>query len=104
VNENGEVVQNGEVKGTLRIVDFDKPYKMLRFGESRFKPELPDAQERPSAGFVVKEGYLEGSNVNAIRNMVQMISTYRNFEADQKAVQAQDQTLEKAVNTVGRVG
>jgi len=53
---------------------------------------------------VIKQGYLEGSNVDIIRNMVQMISVNRNFEADQKAMHAQDETLEKAVNQVGRVG
>jgi flagellar basal body rod protein FlgG len=35
--------------------------------------------------------------------MVQMISAYRNFEADQRALLAQDQTLDKAVNMVGRM-
>jgi flagellar basal-body rod protein FlgG len=39
-----------------------------------------------------------------IRNMVKMISSYRNFEADQRALHAQDQTLDKAVNQVGKVG
>jgi flagellar basal-body rod protein FlgF len=103
VNEKGEVVQDGQVRGVLKIVDFDKPYKLLRCGESRFRPEQPSGAERVSAGFVVKEGYLESSNVNVVRSMVEMISTYRNYEADQRALWAQDQTLDKAVNMVGRI-
>jgi flagellar basal body rod protein FlgG len=35
--------------------------------------------------------------------MVDMISAYRNFEADQKAETSQDETLQKAINDVGRV-
>ena len=35
--------------------------------------------------------------------MVNMIAEFRNYEADQKAVQAIDGTLGKAVNEVGRV-
>jgi flagellar basal-body rod protein FlgF len=103
VNEKGEVVQNGQVRGTLKIVDFNKPYKLLRCGESRFKPEQTTNAERVSDGFVVKEGYLEASNVNIIRSMVDMISTYRNYEADQRALLAQDETLNSAVNTVGKL-
>jgi len=32
-----------------------------------------------------------------------MITTYRFFETDQKAIQIQDETLAKAVNEIGRV-
>jgi flagellar basal-body rod protein FlgF len=103
ITEKGEVVQDGSIKGVLKIVDLDKPYNLMRTGESRFKPTDPSAKERASAGFVVKQGYLEGSNVNVIRNMAEMISTYRNYEADQRALWAQDQTLDKAVNQVGRL-
>jgi flagellar basal-body rod protein FlgG len=103
INENGELVQQGQVKGTLRIADFQKPYAMVRCGESRFKPVDPSQQEQGSSGCVVKEGYLEASNVSVVRNMVEMISSYRNFEADQKAVLAQDQTLEMAVTQVGKL-
>jgi flagellar basal-body rod protein FlgG len=35
--------------------------------------------------------------------MVNMISALRAFEANQKVIQAMDQTLDRAVNEVGRV-
>jgi len=38
-----------------------------------------------------------------VREMVDMITAYRVYEAAQKAVQAQDQTLDKAVNEVGNI-
>lgn len=105
ISDKGEVIQRGESKGALKITDFKKPYKMYRCGESRFRPLLADNDSTvQSAGFVIRQGYLEGSNVDIIRNMVQMISANRNFEADQKALHAQDETLEKAVNQVGRLG
>lgn len=103
VNEKGEVSQQGRIKGIIKVVDFEKPYKLFRCGESRFRTEKPIGDERVSDGYVIKQGFLEGANVNVIRNMVQMISAYRNFEADQRALLAQDQTLDKAVNIVGRL-
>ncbi len=104
VNISGEIIQGDEQREELRIVDFKKPYRMLRDGNSFFKPQLPDNPVVKSPGFVVKQGYLEGSNANPIENMVKMIGAFRNYEADQKALQAQDQTLDKAVNSVGRLG
>lgn len=104
ITENGEVLQNNESKGVLKIADFEKPYSFRRMGESRFLPLLPENTARESKGYSIRQGYLEGSNVDMIRNMVQMISSYRTFEADQKALHAQDETLEKAVNQVGKVG
>lgn len=104
INQNGEILQGNMDKGVLKIVDFKKPYRLLRDGNGCFRPQLPDNPIVQSAGFVVKQGFLEGSNVSAISNMVDMISAFRNFEADQKAMQAQDQTLDKAVNSVGRLG
>jgi flagellar basal-body rod protein FlgF len=103
ITEKGEVTQNGNSKGFLKISDFNKPYKLLRCGNSLLQPQLPETPVVQPKNFEICQGYLESSNVNIVRNMVEMISAYRNFEADQKAVQAQDQTLEKAVNEVGKI-
>lgn len=103
ISEQGEVLQGGESRGFIKVSDFEKPYTMLRSGNSLFRPELPGTPEVPSSGYLLRQGYLEGSNVDMIKNMVQMISSYRTFEADQKALQAQDETLDKAVNQVSRL-
>jgi flagellar basal-body rod protein FlgF len=103
IDGRGEVIQQDEIRGTLRIADFTKPYRLLREGNGLLRPQLPDNPEVASAGYVVKQGYLEGSNVSIIHNMVEMISAFRTYEADQRALLAQDQTLDKAVNQVGRI-
>lgn len=103
VSDKGEITQGGQTKGFLKIVDFKKPYQMVRTGDSMIRPLLPENPEIPSDGFAIQQGYLEGSNVSIIKNMVAMISAYRNFESDQKALHAQDETLEKAVNQVGKI-
>ena len=51
----------------------------------------------------VEQGYLENSNVNSVKEMVDLISTMRSFEAGQKAVSAIDDSLGKAVNDVARI-
>jgi len=46
---------------------------------------------------------LESSNVNVVDEMVTMITIARAYEAGQKMIQAEDETLDKTVNQVGQV-
>src|SRR3954470_13048270 len=49
----------------------------------------------------VRAGALEGSNANPARSMVDMIASFRSFEASQRVIHTIDETLQKASNVVG---
>lgn len=49
----------------------------------------------------VRSGALEGSNVNAIEAMVQMISIGRSFELAQKSIQSHDEQSQKMIQSLG---
>jgi flagellar basal-body rod protein FlgF len=51
----------------------------------------------------VRAGALESSGADASRSMVDMIASMRAFEAGQKVIQTIDETLGKAVNSVGQI-
>lgn len=103
IAENGEIYQDTVLKGQLHITDFEKPYRLIRTGNSYLRPQLPDNPERPTTTASLRQGYLESSNVSVMRNMVAMIAAHRNFEADQRAVAALDETAQKAIREVGSV-
>jgi flagellar basal-body rod protein FlgF len=50
-----------------------------------------------------KAGALEESAVNPAQTMVQMISSFRELEADQKSIQTIDETLSESAGEVGEV-
>ncbi len=100
---DGTVVVDGDNVGKLKMATFDKPYKLLREGGSLYKTSNPDALVYESNDFKLQQGFLETSNADPIRSMVDMISVFRTYEANQKAIHAQDETLGKAVNEVGRL-
>ena len=52
---------------------------------------------------MVRQGTLESANVNLVRTMADMITALRTYESYQKAIQAADETMSKAINEVGRV-
>lgn len=102
ITRDGKVFQNGTQIDTLKLVTFTNPDTLRKVGNNLVNTTAQSVQ----AGFTgeVKQGYLEQSNVNVVKEMVDMISVSRAYEASQKALQAQDGTLEKAVNEVGKIG
>jgi flagellar basal-body rod protein FlgG len=103
VNEQGEVYLNGEMVDRLRIVTFDEPYPLKKVGNSLFAIKDEQAREGDVEQVKIKQGFVEESNVNPIEEMVNMITLFRYFEADHKALRAHDEILDKAVNDIGRV-
>ncbi|HHY93088.1 MAG TPA: hypothetical protein GX511_07075, partial [Firmicutes bacterium] len=55
------------------------------------------------AGTAVVQGGLEQANVAPVEAMVELISAMRTYEAGQKAIQTQDQTLDKLLGEVAKV-
>jgi flagellar basal-body rod protein FlgF len=53
---------------------------------------------------VLRSGHLEASNVNTAREMVQLMETLRHYESMQRAIQAYDDVLERALRKLGETG
>ncbi|MFP4521788.1 MAG: flagellar basal-body rod protein FlgF [Fibrobacterota bacterium] len=102
VHRDGKLYVDGSYLDTLKVSVFDKPYQLKKTGDSLYRV-YGDAMPGKAAVFDVRQGFLESSNIKPVEEMVKMMAAFRNYEADQKAIQAQDQTLDKAVNQVGTV-
>ena len=89
----------------LKIVDFPKVRQVKKVGDSMYRETDHSGQafimeeERPK----VVQGFLEASNVNPVIEMVNLIEVHRNYEANQKMIQAHDGALGRAINEVGRI-
>jgi flagellar basal-body rod protein FlgG len=103
VSAGGEVAVGKDVIGHLRIVTVEDTSRLTKEKQSLFVPAAGQrVEEGIPEGTVVRQGYLEESNVEGIAEMVEMIELNRAFETDQKSIQALDQTLERSLD-VGRV-
>lgn len=103
ISESGAISVDGRKVGTLRLARFADTKALVRAGSSLYAVATPGTTPQPDTTSSVRQGFLENSNVSTIEEMVDMITTFRYFETDQKAIQAQDETLSKAVNELGRV-
>jgi flagellar basal-body rod protein FlgG len=74
---------------------------LQKIGTNLFVPEDAQAQAQTAEGADVKQGFLEGANVAAIKMMTEMIETLRMFESYQKAMKALDEANAQAIDQVG---
>lgn len=103
IEEDGTVIVDDYIAGTIDIVDIENREFLRKIGINLYEAaEGVEMEEVPYEGQVL-QGYLEGSNVNPINEMVEMITLLREFEAGQKVIRMQDEMLEKASNEIGRV-
>lgn len=102
IDAKGVVTVDGTQSGAISVVDFEKPYSLTKVGNALFV--AADPQATPQAGNAqILQGHLEGSNVESISEMVQMIETNRYFEACSKVIQNFDAIAGKAANDLGKV-
>lgn len=101
VADNGVVSIDGRQVDKVMVCVVDDSHDLKRAGGTAFG--VSGSKVRVSSDFRIKQGYKEMSNVNALQEMVGLMEVMRNFEANQKALSAHDQRLQKAVSELGRV-
>lgn len=93
--------------GTLQLADFINPAGLQPAGENLFLETA--ASGPPQVGNpglnglgTLMQGALEGSNVNTVEELVNMIETQRAYEINSKAISTADQMLQYVNNQLGR--
>lgn len=101
IDETGRIYQQNRQVAQIGVVDFVNYDYLEKYGENLY--DLAQGGQAQASTAKVNQGCLEASNVNVVSEMVDMITITRAYEANQKIIQTIDETLDKAVNTVGRI-
>ena len=104
IDKEGQVFQGEQLIGEIGIFSFDDPLTQLeRIGGGFItKDENIAPQQSEPGSFSVMQGFLEGSNVSSIEEMIGLIEVSRAHEANQKMIQTFDQNVGKAIGTLGQ--
>lgn len=113
VTENGAIYQGqddeAELIDNLALVNFENPQGLARYGDNLLEqteesgaPQELDLDGEDFGILSVHQGKIESSNVNSVDEMTGMINALRAYESNQRAIQGHDDTLERAVNDIGR--
>jgi flagellar basal-body rod protein FlgG len=103
------VVQAGQAQpqtvGTIELVRFINPAGLESQGRNLFLPTqasgdaTPGTPGRDGIGTLL-QGFVEGSNVNVVEEMVGMIVTQRAYEINSRAIRTADEMMQTANNLV----
>ena len=89
VSSDGKVSAAGVSIGEFNLVDFkENESKLVVAGLNSFSAP-DDIYPEPAENLIVKQGFLEGSNVQLVEELVDMIMVTRLYEANMKFIQAQ---------------
>ncbi|MFA5072284.1 MAG: flagellar hook basal-body protein [Nitrospirota bacterium] len=99
IDNKGEISINNEIIDTIKIVDFKKKKELAKAGDGIFMTN----EKTIPADASVRQGFIESSNVEPVREMVRMIETLRDFQTYQKAIQTFDETTAVVITQIGRL-
>ncbi len=101
IDRGGNITQDGDYVATIGLTDFEDYNYLEHFGENFFEP-VEGATEIETDSQLYS-GYLEMSNMSTVTEMVNMIAIQRHYESNQKVITTYDETLDIAVNQLGKV-
>jgi flagellar basal-body rod protein FlgG len=102
ISIDGEVLTRDGQVGKISVVEFKDKHALRKEGSSLYLSPDEANVVRTDIKTNVNQGFLEGSNVNAIEEMSELIKAHRHFESIQKAINAYDSISGKAANDIGK--
>jgi flagellar basal body rod protein FlgG len=103
IASDGTISAGGATEGKIDFAHFDNPSASLQPGPyGRYvAAKSGDAKEGLAPGDQVMQNSLEQSNGNPVEQMADMIQAVRLYEANQKSIQAVDDTQNQLVTNLG---
>ncbi|WP_206459602.1 flagellar hook-basal body protein [Anaerovorax sp. IOR16] len=95
-------LEDGTVVDRIQCVDFQDYNQLVKSGEGVFLNNN-NANILPNQKSLIKWKSLERSNVIAMEEMIDMMSSQRALQSGSQILKIYDQIIQKAVNDIGRV-
>ncbi|HEX7927403.1 MAG TPA: flagellar basal-body rod protein FlgF [bacterium] len=97
VGQDGTITVDDKPAGGLKIVAFPYPERLQKLGGAMFAPQDAENNARILEDVQVAQGFVESSNVNAVKEMTAMIEANRAYTSMQKAITAADEMNQRAL-------
>lgn len=102
VSREGSITQDGTVVGTLRVSNFATPAALEKIGSNLWR--ATDEQPQAATNSRVVSGFVEGSNVNAVLELTEMIEISRAYTSVAKMISQSDDLRGSSIEKLARVG
>jgi len=118
IKENGDIFDRKDKIATMQIkTDTDRRYYIPQLNLAVHEQEqartstplngTPGSRylvDKDNKRIMVKQGFVEESNVSIISEMVGLIHSSKSYESGHKLIMSEDKILDKAINELGRTG
>lgn len=102
ISADGVLSQKGERIGKIDVVAFDDLASLAKDGDNQLR-NTSNVQPVAATAARVKQGMLEGSNVNSIAQVTRMIELTRSYESMAKTIEGSADLSRRSVERLGRV-
>lgn len=112
VTENGDVFQAGNFIASMQVTEFRDVSQLKKQGSNLLRndsaeniltaAETTSALGAPAQTSTVLQKHLESSNVNPVKEMIDLLEAQRLFEQNLKTISSFDGIAQKAANDIGR--
>lgn len=104
ISEKGEIYSGSDLIGQLSLVEFEDPKFLQKTGLQYFTNT--NAEKNPVKEAVnsqLHQGMVEGSNVNPVEEMTNLIKANRLFEHDLKVMKTFGEMMGREANDIGKL-
>lgn len=101
ISPTGEISQGSEVRGKLKVMDFDQPNLLTQVSGGFFTTGTANLQPTTLPQPSLRQGFLEGANVSSVVEMASLIGVMRGFEANQRVMQMHDERMSRSISELG---
>ncbi len=103
IDENGGISVDNSQIDVLKMVAFNKSSELIKNNQGNYDNPEDRAEAKEDDASWVQSGYIELSNVQPIREMVEMITIQRTFESYQKVIQTISEQNKMSTSRIGKL-
>lgn len=98
ITDAGEVSADGNIVGQIQMYEFDNLQALKPQGNGLYSSDAA----RPATETTMKQGMVEGSNVNAILETTRMIEVLRDYQSTMRMINSEDERQRGAIQKLAQ--
>ena len=102
VGQDGTITQDGQIVGRLNVVRFDTLSVLEKSGDNLYR-NTSNAQPVEATDARIRQGMLEGSNVNTLIEITNLVEINRTYESVTRMIENTNDLSRRAVERLGKV-
>lgn len=101
IGADGGITQGDIEVGAIGLFRIPETARLVRHGGSGVIPSEPGVAVDDMATVQVRQGFIEGANVNPMAEITKLVMISRAFESASAAIEESESSMDKAIQTLG---